>query len=552
MENKVNRYLQDKINLLSTQELEELAKAYVGRNAIILFDQKFNVSKIKSFTPINKWFPNGLQEDDVMRDRRKGDKTILFNFENNETWELVDFACVNDTLNVKEVSDNFYDNLVITILESVGVDNRIKFNNGTEFIWTEKTKNQLKRRINTMLMNIGWFADTSSTSPRQSSLPHPPNELRVEDLMYFNDSEKKVFVITYVPYPKFEYKINYKGGVSTDLIENSKLVNGIDSGEIVNLVTFQVGDEFIQREDNISLVIDKVEDGIIWYTEIDLDTAKTIRSEKFARNRLIAKLLQRDYRFQKRVDVSNIDTTPMEEEIVVNDKPLDLEGDFIAEFVNKNATNLLELEKNNRPLFDIVEMTLNLLNKKFGKGDDLGEKVEEVIDNSEEIIQAIEQKNPNLIALKEIKVEWNEGSIDLKGQVFTTWTDFTNALKPLYDISIGGYNKVKFKATFDDGNYIIDRVDVGERDFNPETTKVGEYIDRPFSYSDNLDEDLDKYQWDDVIVVTESGEEDAISKEDVENEIKSFEIALMFEEDESKINEINEKIEALKTSLLLI
>jgi len=242
----------------------------------------------------------------------------------------------------------------------------------------------------------------------------------------------------------------------------------------------------------------------------------------------------------------------MQDELVVEDKPLDFEGDFIAEFVNKNATNLLELEKNNRPLFDVVEMTLNLLNKKFGKGDDLGEKVEEVIDNSEEIIQAVQEKNPDLISLKEIIVQSNEGSIDLKGKVFTTWTDFTNALKPLYDTSIGGYNKVRFKATFEDGKYIIDRVDVGQNDFNPETTKVGEYIDRPFSDFDNLDDDLDKYQWDDVIIITESGEEDAISKDDVENEIKSLEIALMFEEEETKIEEIKAKIEALKISLQLI
>jgi hypothetical protein len=543
MAQEVNRFLQDKINLLSKQELEELGQSYIGKYAIVLYDSRFIVSKVVSL-PRNI-YPNGLDYNDDIRDRKKGDKTIIFKLENGEDWELVDIAKVGDSIIVREQNDNLYLNHTITFLD----DKSMSISDGRSF----SIPISRKSFRTPMLMNIGWFDTTSATSPRQTTLPHPPNELKVDDLMYFNDSEKKVFVITYVPYPKFEYKVNYKGNVSTDLIANSKLINSIDSGEIVNLVSFQVGDEFRQIEDNIALFIDKVEGDIVRYTEIDLDTAQPIRSEKFTRNRLIAKLLQRDFRFQKRVDTSNIDvdTTPMQDE-KVQDKTLNLEGDFIAEFLNKNATELLELESNNRPLFDVVEMTLNLLNQKFGKGDDIGEKVEDVIVHSEEIINEIKQTNPDLIGLKEIKVEYNEGSVDLKGSVFTTWTDFTNALKPLYDTSISGYNKVKFKATFDDGKYIIDRVDVGQNDFNPETMKVGEYVDRPFSFFDNLDDDLDKYQWDDVIVVTESGEEDAISKDDVENEIKSLEIALMFEEDQDKIDEINQKIEALKTSLLLI
>jgi hypothetical protein len=81
MDNKVNRILQQKINLLSKQELEDLAKSYLGKYAFILFDAKnndgtstlFSVSEIVSYTSLMNWFPNGLDFDDDGRDRKIGD-----------------------------------------------------------------------------------------------------------------------------------------------------------------------------------------------------------------------------------------------------------------------------------------------------------------------------------------------------------------------------------------------------------------------------------------------------------------------------------------------
>jgi hypothetical protein len=241
-------------------------------------------------------------------------------------------------------------------------------------------------------------------------------------------------------------------------------------------------------------------------------------------------------------------TTP---NVDVDTTPLNMEGDFIGEFVNKNATNLLELEKNNRPLFDVVEMTLNLLSSKFGKGESAAEMVDVVIDNADEIIKNVKGKDPNLIGLTKIVVVANDGSINLKGNVYQSWTEFNDALKPLYDDNKFVGKKVKFQAWFDDGKHIIERVDVGVNDFDPYAMKVGEYIDRPFGFFDNLDDDLDKYQWDDEIVVTESGDGEP-TREDIENEINALNVALMYEDDDERINEINERINALNITLTLI
>ena len=228
-----------------------------------------------------------------------------------------------------------------------------------------------------------------------------------------------------------------------------------------------------------------------------------------------------------------------------------MEGDFIGEFVNKNATNLLELEKNNRPLFDVVEMTLNLLSSKFGKGESVAEKVDVVIDNADEIIKNVQGKDPNLIGLTKIVVVANDGNINLKGNVYQSWTEFNDALKTIYDDNKFVGKKVKFQAWFDDGKHIIERVDIGVNDFDPYAMKVGEFIDRPFGFFDNLDEDLDKYQWDDEIVVTENVEGEP-TREDIENEINALNVALMYEDNDERISEINERINALNITLTLI
>jgi hypothetical protein len=234
----------------------------------------------------------------------------------------------------------------------------------------------------------------------------------------------------------------------------------------------------------------------------------------------------------------------------VEAKPLNMEGDFIGEFLNNNASDLLELEKNNRPLFDMVEMTLNFLNQKFGKGDDITEKVDVVIDNAQETIKSVQGKDPNLIGLNEINVLSNEGSVNLKGNKYKSWTEFNDALKLLYDENSLGYNKVKFSATFDDGKHIIERVDVGVNSFDPNTMKVGEFIERPFGFFDNLDDDIDKYQWDDEIVITDDSV-DEITPDDIQIQIDTLKMVMMAEDDAEKIKEIEEVIKGLEISKVL-
>lgn len=173
MENKVNRILQGKINSLSKQDLEDLAESYLGKYAFILFDTKLNdgsstlftVSKIVGYSSLNLWFPNGLDFDDDDRDRKKGDKTILFQLENGQSWELVDFATLGDTLNVKDASGGGYTNLEIAEL----TDTMIGFSDGTKF-FLNKTR---KENINPMLMDIGWLYSKSLPQMPTQQAPAP-------------------------------------------------------------------------------------------------------------------------------------------------------------------------------------------------------------------------------------------------------------------------------------------------------------------------------------------------------------------------------------------
>ena len=189
MENKVNRILQDKINLLSKQELEALAQSYVGKYAFILFDSRFSVSKIISYET-SGWFNDGLDFSDKERDRKVGDKTILFQLENKDNWELIDFAVIGDTLNVRDASGGGYTNLEITNL----TDTTIGFSDGRNFIFPISRT----RMITPMLMDIAWldskslpqmttqqapaptftvigvFAVTESADPVNTSPPPPP------------------------------------------------------------------------------------------------------------------------------------------------------------------------------------------------------------------------------------------------------------------------------------------------------------------------------------------------------------------------------------------
>jgi hypothetical protein len=466
MANKVNRLLQDRINKLTDNELEELGKSYVGKYAFVLFDRNFNVSKVKSYE-FYRWYPNGLPEDLPDRDRYKGDKTILFNLENGESWELVDIATIGDQINVREPNDNLYLNHTITYLDW-GI---MKISDGRFF----NIPISRKSFITPMLMNIGLFNSGGTTSTQS-----PTRTLKVGD------------------------KFRLKGfGYNED---DTFVVEKIDGNE-VTLNTLGVNKPFIWSK-FLNETKKMIEDGIIIFQD-DVVESETIEPTQ-----------------------------------------IDLEGDFIGKFLNKNAADLLELEKNNRPLFDVVEMTLNMLSKKFGGGENIAEKVDEVIEHSDELIKAVKEKNANTIPLIDIRILSNEGGVDLTGKVYNSWTEFNDALKILYDPNMSGYNKVKFKVIWEDGSGITDRVDVGVTDFNPNIQKVGQYIDRPFFFDDSLKEEPDNYEWDDEVVVMEGGEDPtSYDKEDFENEIKSLEIILMYEEDQDKIDELTEKIEALKISL---
>jgi hypothetical protein len=406
--------------------------------------------------------------------------------------------------------------------------------------------------------NVSTNASSTPTTSQDDDNQVIDRELKLYDIISFKD--KMYYVSGFDGKGSIDnYRVKYKFETMGVIEESSFNIDDIDTTwmETPNFYEMSEGDVF--QNENTKITIKKfqkklysitksvsIPPKLVDYTRDSLLSGLSFEESDNIKN-LLDYLLLNKFNVVEDLSTQNVVTPSVDVDIT----PLNMEGDFIAEFLNNNASDLLELEKNNRPLFDVVEMTLNLLNKKFGKGDSIGEKVDEVIDNAEEIITSVQGKDPNLIGLKEIKVEWNEGAIQLDGKVFTSWTEFTDALKPLYDTSVQGYNKVKFKATFDDGKYIIDRVDVGVSDFNPNTMKVGEYVDRPFAYFDNLDDDLDKYQWDDVVVITEGGVEE-ITKEDIENEIKALEISMMLEEDEDKVKEIEQKIYALNISLTLI
>ena len=86
--------------------------------------------------------------------------------------------------------------------------------------------------------------------------------------------------------------------------------------------------------------------------------------------------------------------------------------------------------------------------------------------------------------LVSINVEWYEGfRIDNYEAPFevTTWNDFQEFINRVYsenERSSGTYNKVKFQCDWANGDFMIDRLDVGQSpDYNPTTSgPVGLYL----------------------------------------------------------------------------
>jgi len=402
------------------------------------------------------------------------------------------------------------------------------------------------------------ITNTSST-PLTLTIPQDDDtqvidrELELYDIISFED--KMYYVSGFDGKGSIDnYRIKYKFETMGVIEESSFNIDDIDTTwmETPNFYEMSEGDVFLAI--NTKITINKLNTNskyplapkIVDFTRESLLSGMSFEETDKITNLLDYFLLNK-FNIAPNLSTQNVATPNVDVDIT----PLNMEGDFIGEFVNKNATNLLELEKNNRPLFDVVEMTLNLLSSKFGKGESVAEKVDVVIDNADEIIKNVQGKDPNLIGLTKIVVVANDGNINLKGNVYQSWTEFNDALKTIYDDNKFVGKKVKFQAWFDDGKHIIERVDIGVNYFDPYAMKVGEFIDRPFGFFDNLDEDLDKYQWDDEIVVTENVEGEP-TREDIENEINALNVALMYEDDDERISEINERINALNITLTLI
>ena len=537
---KINRKLQDKINLLTDDELEALGNDYIGKQALVVWDGNFHIDKIISYRLDTIATEYGGYEI--------GDLNIKFDFNDGRTLGLQDFAIVGDTLSVME-RGRLNENLMVAEIKTDGIINKIEFDNGKKIDYGNM--DTIIDKVVPMVMDIGWLMNkqliTFGIDWKRYDL------IDFVDKLYYVSGVAKMYGFESIEYTF----LDNDGNLHTNSFKSTEFDKTFK--QTPEVYRIDEGDVFISNEEEKQVTIKKVylkpntnsspnkplifRPKIVDFVLYDKVSGERTDNSEMLSN-FVSYLIKRNYIF----DRSN---TSSQSQPIVEPKELNMEGDFIGEFVNNNATNLLELEQNNRPLFDLVEMTLTLLNKKFGKGDDIAEKVDVVIDNADEIITSVQGKNANLIGLKEIEVLKNEGSPNIEGNKYTSWTEFTNALKPLFEVGVGGYNKVKFDATFDDGKHIIERIDVGENSYNPFEIKVGEYIDRPFGFFDNLDDDIDKYVWDDEIIITESNQQE-LTREDVENEINALKIALSWQDDQEKMDEINEKINALNITLTLI
>ena len=88
------------------------------------------------------------------------------------------------------------------------------------------------------------------------------------------------------------------------------------------------------------------------------------------------------------------------------------------------------------------------------------------------------------IEVKEILIHWAEGSTDKYDKfpkAYASFEEVNKALIPVYEDARefdGGYNKVKFTATFQDGETYSGRLDICEREDNPMNTAnlIGSHI----------------------------------------------------------------------------
>ncbi|MCA6489065.1 MAG: hypothetical protein IM551_03460 [Chitinophagaceae bacterium] len=85
-----------------------------------------------------------------------------------------------------------------------------------------------------------------------------------------------------------------------------------------------------------------------------------------------------------------------------------------------------------------------------------------------------------LIKMTSFTILWHEGTNEFENTTFTKWTEAQKAFDKIFKRHAKGgrqgYTKVKVKVQWEDGSEIVDRLDVGDKDYNPNIERLGEYL----------------------------------------------------------------------------
>jgi hypothetical protein len=142
-----------------------------------------------------------------------------------------------------------------------------------------------------------------------------------------------------------------------------------------------------------------------------------------------------------------------------------LEAIKVWEKENSAKINELDVAKKNA-----ISQALNFFNKKFG-GE--GELMPIIAEEPNEIVEQVITKESKVPILS---IEDVDGL-----KKYKNWTDFNNYVQDYYKIvpiPNLGYDKWKFRFTWENGDVIEDRIDVGfnSGDYNPLKQPINEYI----------------------------------------------------------------------------
>lgn len=148
-----------------------------------------------------------------------------------------------------------------------------------------------------------------------------------------------------------------------------------------------------------------------------------------------------------------------------------------------------ELQKNKEMTTTSKKITLKqateLLNSKTGmkypETEHNKKMIAKAVDNQLKELQknkAAKKPTTKIVQLDNIEIVWAEGdnaNYDKFPKKYKSWKDAHNAVKPIFndfakDGIEGGYNKVKFKATWKDGETYEGRLDVSTKEDNPTKT----------------------------------------------------------------------------------